>query len=68
MNKNLFYSLLVVLAASSYGILSTIIKVAMQHGFDSAEAVTSQYVVGFSLALLLFIFTQRKLPRLSKKV
>lgn len=67
MNKNLFYSLLVVLAASSYGILSTIIKVAMQHGFDSAEAVTSQYVVGFSLALLLFIFTQRKLPRLSKK-
>ncbi|MBK3497367.1 DMT family transporter [Viridibacillus sp. YIM B01967] len=67
MNKNLIYPLLIVLASSSYGILSTIIKVAMQHGFESAEAVTSQYVIGFSLALLLFILTQRKLPSLSKQ-
>lgn len=38
----------------------------MQHGFTSAEAVTAQYMVGFFLALVLFIVTQRSLPRLNK--
>ena len=66
MNTQLIYSLLIVIASSSYGILSTIIKVAMGYGFSSAEAVTSQYVVGFILALILFLLTQRTLPRLTK--
>ncbi|MCT6925777.1 MULTISPECIES: DMT family transporter [Bacillales] len=64
--KNLIFPLLIVIASSSYGILSTIVKVAMQHGFTSAEAVTAQYMVGFFLALVLFIVTQRSLPRLNK--
>ncbi len=67
MNKNLIFPLLIVLGSSSYGILSTIIKVAMQHGFKTEEAVTSQYVIGFLLALILFIFTQRSLPKLTGK-
>lgn len=60
------YPLLIIIASSSYGILSTIIKVAMQHGFTSAEAITSQYLFGFGLAFLLFIATQRTFPKLTK--
>lgn len=62
--KNWIYPVMVVVAASCYGVLSTIIKVAMQNGFTAAEAVTSQYFVGFFLAALLFAVTQRKFPRL----
>lgn len=62
--KNWIYPVMVIVAASSYGILSTIIKVAMGNGFTAAEAVTSQYFVGFALAALLLIITQRKIPRL----
>ncbi|MEO4053706.1 DMT family transporter [Solibacillus sp. CAU 1738] len=64
--KNFIFPLMIVIASSSYGILSTIVKVAMQHGFTSAEAITSQYVFGFALALLLFIATQRTIPKLNK--
>lgn len=67
MKQNWIYPLLIVIAASSYGVLSTIVKVAMQHGYTSSEAVTSQYFVGFLLALVLFVVTQRTLPKLSKK-
>lgn len=63
----LLYPLLIVIAASSYGILSTIVKVAMGAGFTSAEAITSQYVIGFLLAITLFIATQRKLPNMTKE-
>lgn len=66
MKQNWIYPLMIVIASSSYGILSTIVKVAMQHGFTSAEAITSQYVFGFFLALILFIATQRTLPKVSK--
>lgn len=66
MKSTWIYPLLIIIAASSYGILSTIVKVAMQHGFTSAEAVTSQYLFGFFLALLLFVATQRTLPKTNK--
>lgn len=62
-----FYALLVVIASSSYGILSTIVKLAMGEGFTAAEAITSQYVFGFLLALILLLVTQRQLPKLSGK-
>lgn len=62
--KNWIYPLMVVVAASCYGILSTIIKVAMANGFTAAEAVTSQYFVGFALAVVLLLFTKRRIPRL----
>lgn len=66
MKTNFIYPLLIVIASSSYGILSTIIKVAMQHGFTTAEAVSSQYIIGFMLIALIFIMTQRQLPKPSK--
>lgn len=53
------YPLLVVIAASSYGLVSTIIKLAMLAGFTGAEAITSQFFVGFCLAALIFIITNR---------
>lgn len=67
MNKNLIFPLLIVIASSSYGILSTIVKVAMAHGFTTAQAVQSQYAIGFLLALILFVFTQRSLPKITMK-
>lgn len=39
----------------------------MNAGFTSAEAITSQYVIGFLLAFILFIATQRTLPKLTAK-
>lgn len=67
MKTNLLYPLLIVIASSSYGILSTIVKVAMLHGFTSAEAISSQYIIGFMLIATIFVVTQRQLPKLSKK-
>lgn len=67
MKMNFIYPLLIIIGASSYGILSTIIKVAMGYGFTPDEAVTSQYLIGFCLALLLFVFTKRKVPKLKKE-
>ncbi|MFJ7733292.1 EamA family transporter [Lysinibacillus sp. NPDC097231] len=67
MKTNVIYPLLIVIASSSYGILSTIVKVAMQHGFTSAEAITSQYIIGFILIGTIFIVTQRQIPKPSKR-
>ncbi|MGG3477646.1 DMT family transporter [Peribacillus frigoritolerans] len=53
------YPLLIVIAASSYGIVSTIIKLAMQSGFSVSQAVTSQFFFGFCIAICIFIFTNR---------
>ncbi|MGE7667448.1 EamA family transporter [Ureibacillus composti] len=66
LKSNLLYPLLIIIASSCYGILSTIVKVAMGNGFTSAEAVSSQYIVGFILILLLFVTTQRNFPQISK--
>lgn len=66
MNKTILYPLLIVIASSSYGILSTIVKLAMQHGFTSMEAITSQYAMGFALAFIVFMTTEKKLPKISK--
>lgn len=67
MNNKILFPLLIIIASSSYGILSTMIKVAMQHGFTTDQAVQSQYAIGFLLALILFIATQRSLPKISFK-
>ncbi|MBK5441836.1 MULTISPECIES: DMT family transporter [unclassified Peribacillus] len=53
------YPLLVVIAASSYGLVSTIIKLAMSSGFSASEAVTSQFFFGFCIAVCIFILTNR---------
>lgn len=53
------YPLMVVIAASSYGVVSTIIKLAMSSGFSVSEAVTSQFFIGFCLAAGIFLLTSR---------
>ncbi|MCK1999300.1 Threonine/homoserine efflux transporter RhtA [Paenisporosarcina quisquiliarum] len=58
------YPLMVVFAASSYGTLSTMVKLAIGDGYTASEAISSQYIVGFLLALVIYLLTQRKLPRL----
>nr|WP_207196104.1 DMT family transporter [Peribacillus sp. TH27] len=57
--KIYLYPLLVVIAASSYGLVSTIIKLAMSSGFSASEAVTSQFFFGFCIAVCIFILTNR---------
>ncbi|MBX9976371.1 DMT family transporter [Cytobacillus firmus] len=53
------YPLMVVIAASSYGVVSTIIKLAMSSGFSVSEAVTSQFFIGFCIAAGIFLLTSR---------
>ncbi|AXI00822.1 DMT family transporter [Sporosarcina sp. PTS2304] len=57
------YPLLIVIGAASYGILSTIIKLAITDGFTASEAVTSQYYTGFLLALLIYVIVHRGVPK-----
>ena len=63
--KQWMYPLMIVFAASCYGTLSTIIKLAILDGFTAAEAVTSQYFVGLVLSLIIFIIVRRKIPKFS---
>lgn len=52
--------LLVGFGASIYGMLATIVKIAYQEGFTTAEVTTSQFTLGFiGLLLLNIIQTQR---------
>ncbi|WP_028390319.1 EamA family transporter [Bacillus cihuensis] len=60
MKKSYLYPLLVVTGACSYGIVSTIIKLAMREGFSASEAVTSQFVIGFAIAVCIFISQGKK--------
>lgn len=58
-NSVLWGSLLVAIGASSYGMLTTFVKMAYAHGFTPAEVVFSQYLLGFS-ALMLLVFFRKK--------
>ncbi|WP_185113002.1 DMT family transporter [Peribacillus simplex] len=61
MSKLYFYPLFVVIGACSYGVVSTIIKLSMLDGFSASEAVTSQFVMGFMLAVCIFAVQRKKL-------
>lgn len=61
--KSWIYPLMVVFAASCYGTLSTMVKLSIGEGYSASEAISSQYIIGFLLAFILYIATQRKLPR-----
>ncbi|WP_210470741.1 EamA family transporter [Sporosarcina sp. 6E9] len=63
--KQWMYPFMIIFAASSYGILSTIIKLAIHDGFTASEAVTSQYFTGFILAALIYIIVNRSIPKFS---
>lgn len=59
MNK-LKYSLLILIGACSYGVLSSIMKVGMNEGFTVSQMLGGQYVFGWLLLLLLMLLFSRK--------
>ncbi len=59
MNK-LKYSLLILLGACSYGVLSSIMKVGMKEGFTVSQMLGGQYVFGWLLLLVLMLIFSRK--------
>ncbi|MCJ8010522.1 EamA family transporter [Paenibacillus sp. KQZ6P-2] len=59
MNK-LKYSLLILIGACSYGVLSSIMKVGMKEGFTVNEMLGGQYVFGWLLLLVLMLLFSRK--------
>lgn len=61
--KQWMYPLMVIIGASCYGTLSTIIKLSILDGFTAAEAVTSQYFIGFILAVIIFVIVRRRVPK-----
>ena len=59
--------LFVALGASSYGMLATIVKIAYQHDFTTAEVTSSQFAFGILGMLLLTIFHKKNNSKASKK-
>jgi len=59
--QKLKFSLVVLLGACSYGVLSSILKVGFSNGFTFPELLGGQYVFGwFGLLLLVIIFSRHK--------
>ena len=62
-------AMLVGLGAASYGALATVVKMAYQKGFTTAEVSTSQFSVGLAgIILLNLIFKNVKAPGQERKV
>lgn len=57
---------MIIIASSSYGILSTIVKLAIGEGYTAGEAITSQYIFGFLLMLIIMLIKERELPRMNR--
>jgi drug/metabolite transporter (DMT)-like permease len=61
MEKNLVKgAFLVGLGAASYGALATVVKLAYQHGFNTAEVSTSQFTVGLAAMLVLNLLFKKQ--------
>src|SRR3569833_509346 len=50
----------VAIGASSYGMLTTFVKMAYREGFSTAEVTISQYILGAFGLLLLNVFSKKK--------
>ena len=66
MKTRLLFPLMIIIASCCYGILATIVKLAMGEGYTSGEAITSQYVFGFLLMLILVLFKERTWPSINR--
>jgi len=61
MEKNIVKgALLVGMGAASYGALATVVKMAYQHGYSTAEVSTSQFSVGLAGMILLNLLFKSK--------
>jgi drug/metabolite transporter (DMT)-like permease len=49
-------SIFIVLGAACYGMLGTFVKMAYHDGFNTAEVTVSQFVIGFTVLLILTLF------------
>lgn len=59
-NKVFRGSVFVALGASSYGMMTTFVKMAYREGFTTAEVALSQYALGFAGLLLLTSFRKKR--------
>lgn len=70
-NEMLKGAVLVGIGASIYGMLATVVKLAYNQGFTTAEVTTSQFIIGFSGLLLLNAIqtkqSKKELPKPFKK-
>jgi drug/metabolite transporter (DMT)-like permease len=57
MNRQIKYALFVFIGACSYGLLSTIIKLSYEEGFEFADIINSQYFFGWLLLGLIMLFS-----------
>jgi drug/metabolite transporter (DMT)-like permease len=60
-NNILKGSIFLALGASSYGMLTTFVKMAYREGFSTAEVTLSQFSLGFAGLFILTLFRKRKL-------
>lgn len=57
------YSLFVLIGAISYGLLSTIVKLAYEQGFATNEVVAGQFISGWMILLILvLLFSRKRVP------
>jgi drug/metabolite transporter (DMT)-like permease len=59
--------LYVVLGASSYGMLSTFVKLSYKQGFSPAEVTSAQYLIGVFCLLLINLFANRTAIKPARK-
>jgi drug/metabolite transporter (DMT)-like permease len=58
--KTWHYALIVLLGGSSYGILSTVVKLAYSKGFTMSQVTGSQLITGTLLLWLIVLFTKKQ--------
>lgn len=59
LNQKIKGGIYVAIGASSYGMLTTFVKMAYREGFSTAEVTISQYLLGFVGLLLLNLFSKK---------
>lgn len=63
-NNNLLFGIFfIILGSSSYGMLSTFVKLAYQHGFTTAEVTTAQMSWGAFIVTTLAFFQKNRGPK-----
>ena len=54
------YPIFILIGSSSYGVLSSIVKLAVNDGYRVSDIMLSQYAMGIALLLCFFLFTKKK--------
>lgn len=54
------YPLFVILGGCSFGILSTFVKLGYEHGFNTEQIVSMQFIVGFLMFAIVTLFSKKQ--------